>query len=45
MYYETLFTYSQDAELIVVEGGNHMITRKRKAVVKHAADFFVSHLN
>lgn len=38
-------SYSQDAELIVVEGGNHMITLKRKAVVKHAADFFVSHLN
>ena len=38
-------SYSQDAELIVVEGGNHMITRKRNAVVKHAADFFVSHLN
>lgn len=40
-YYETLFTYSHDAELIVVEGGNHMITRKRKAVVKHASGAFL----
>ena len=35
MYYETLFTYSQDAELIVVEGVNHMITRKRNALGPH----------
>lgn len=33
--------YTQDAELIVVEGENHMITRKLKTVVSHAVSFFV----
>lgn len=37
-------TYTQDAELIVVEGENHMITRKLKTVVSHAVSFFVSQL-
>lgn len=37
-------TYTQDAELIVVEGGNHMITRKLKTVVSHAVSFFASQL-
>lgn len=37
-------TYSQDAELIVVEGENHMITRKLKTVVSHAVSFFKSQL-
>ena len=35
-------TYTQEAELIVVEGENHMITRKLKTVVSHAVSFFVS---
>ena len=34
----------QDAELIVVEGENHMITRKLRTVVSHAVSFFVSQL-
>lgn len=34
--------YHQDTELIVVEGENHMITRKLKTVVSHAVSFFVS---
>ena len=38
-------TYTQDAELIVVEGENHMITQKLKTVVSHAVSFFVSQLN
>ena len=38
-------TYTQDAELIVVEGENHMITKKLKAVVSHAVSFFASQLN
>lgn len=37
-------TYTQDAELIVVEGENHMITRKLKTVVSHAVAYFVSTL-
>lgn len=37
-------TYTQDAELIVVERENHMITRKLKTVVSHAVSFFVSKL-
>ena len=36
--------YTQDAELIVVEGENHMITRKLRTVVSHAVSFFVSQL-
>lgn len=32
--------YTQDTELIVVEGENHMITRKRKKVVSHSVSFF-----
>lgn len=38
-------SYTQDAELIVVDGENHMITRKLKKVVSHAVSFFVSQLN
>ena len=41
-YFET---YTQDAELIVVEGENHMITKKLKTVVSHAVSFFASQLN
>ena len=37
-------TYTQDAELIVVEGENHMITKRLKTVVSHAVSFFVSQL-
>ena len=37
-------TYTQDAELIVVEGENHMITRKLKTVVSHAVSFFTTKL-
>ena len=37
-------TYTQDAELIVVEGENHMITRKLKTVVTHAVSFFTTKL-
>ena len=37
-------TYTQDAELIVVEGENHMITRKLKKVVTHAVLFFTTKL-
>lgn len=37
-------SYTQEAELIVVEGENHMITRKLKRVVQHAVSFFVSQL-
>lgn len=39
-----LETYTQDAELIVVEGENHMITRKLRTVVSHAVSFFKSKL-
>ena len=37
-------TYTQEEELIVVEGENHMITRKLKTVVSHAVFFFASQL-
>ena len=37
-------TYTQNAELIVVEGENHMITRRLKTVVSHAVSFFASQL-
>lgn len=37
-------TYTQDAEMIVVEGENHMITRKLKKVVSYTVSFFVSQL-
>ena len=37
-------TYTQDAELVVVEGENHMITRRLKGVVSHAVSFFASQL-
>ena len=37
-------TYTQDAELIVVEGENHMITKKLKTVVSHAVSFFSTKL-
>ena len=37
-------TYTQDAELIVVEGENHMITKKLKTVVTHAVSFFTTKL-
>lgn len=36
--------YTQDAELIVVEGENHMITRKLRTVVSLAVSFFVNEL-
>lgn len=38
-------TYSQDAELIIVDGENHMITRKLKKVVSLAVSFFVAQLS
>lgn len=28
------------SELIIVKGGNHMITRRKKAIVAHAVAFF-----
>ena len=37
-------TYTQEAELVVVEGENHMITRRLKTVVSHAVSFFASQL-
>ena len=37
-------TYTQEAELIVVEGENHMITRKLRKVVTHAVSFFTTEL-
>lgn len=37
-------TYTQDAELIVVEGDNHMFTKRLKTVVSHAVSFFASQL-
>ena len=37
-------TYIQDAELIVVEGENHMITRKLRKVATHAVSFFTTKL-
>lgn len=36
--------YAQESELIVVEGENHMITRKLRKVVAHAVSFFTSQL-
>lgn len=36
--------YTQEAELIVVEGENHMITRRLRKVVAHAVSFFTSQL-
>ena len=33
-------SYTQEAELIVVEGENHMITRKLKTIVAHAVSCF-----
>lgn len=36
--------YTQDAELIIVEGENHMITRKLKKVVSLAVSFFAAQL-
>ena len=37
-------TYTQDAELIVVEGENHMITRKLRTVVSNAVSFLAPQL-
>lgn len=37
-------TYTQEAELIVVEGENHMITRRLRKVVAHAVSFFATQL-
>ena len=37
-------SYTQTAELIVVDGENHMITRRLKTVVSHAVSFFKSKL-
>ena len=37
-------TYTQDADLIVVEGENHMITRKLRTVVSNAVSFLASQL-
>lgn len=37
-------SYTQEAELIVVEGENHLITRRLKTVVSHAVSFFVTEL-
>ena len=37
-------TYTQEAELIVVEGENHMITKKLKTVVSHTVSFFSTQL-
>ena len=36
--------YTQESELIVVEGENHMITRRLRKVVAHAVSFFTSQL-
>lgn len=36
--------YAQESELIVVEGENHMITRRLRKVVAHAVSFFTSQL-
>ena len=33
-------TYGDISELIVVKGGNHMITRRKKAIIAHAVAFF-----
>lgn len=37
-------TYKQESELIIVEGENHMITRRLRKVVAHAVTFFTSQL-
>ena len=37
-------TYGESSELIVVEGGNHMITRKKTRIVNLAVEFFKEHL-
>lgn len=37
-------SYTQEAELIVVEGENHMITRRLRTVVLHSVSFFKSQL-
>lgn len=37
-------TYTQESELIIVEGENHMITRRLRKVVAHAVSFFTSQL-
>ena len=37
-------TYTQEAELIIVEVENHMITKKLKTVVSHAVSFLASQL-
>lgn len=36
--------YTQESELIIVEGENHMITRRLRKVVAHAVSFFTSQL-
>ena len=36
--------YTQESEMIVVEGENHMITRRLRKVVAHAVSFFTSQL-
>ena len=33
-------TYGDRSELIIIKGGNHMITRRKKAIVVHAVAFF-----
>ena len=33
-------TYGDKSELIIVKGGNHMITRKKKEIVGNAVAFF-----
>lgn len=33
-------TYGDRSELIIIKGGNHMITRRKKAIVAHAVAFF-----
>ncbi len=36
--------YTQESELIIVEGENHMITRRLRKVVAHAVSFFTTKL-
>lgn len=36
--------YTQESELIIVEGENHMITRRLRKVVAHAVSFFATQL-
>lgn len=33
-------TYGDRSELIIIKGGNHMITRRKKAIIAHAVAFF-----